>query len=90
MNKIRNRIVFKIKTGHQLELLSEETIQLLGSSKKDTDQNKDGEIVARLEAAEVVLVHCNLINNSYQQASKVLFTFVPNKQFGQLIIITPP
>ena len=90
MNKIRNRIVFKIKTGHKLELLSEETIQLLGSSKKDIDQNKDGEFVARLETAEIVLVHCNLVNNSYQQASKVLFTFVPNKQFGQLIIITPP
>ena len=44
----------------------------------------------RLEAAEVVLVHCNLVNNNYQQTSKVLFTFVPNKQFGQLITITPP
>ena len=39
----------------------------------------------KLEPAEVVLVHCNLVNNNYQQASKVLFTFVPNKQFGQLI-----
>ena len=43
----------------------------------------------RLEAVEVALVHCNLVNNSYQKASKVLFTFVPNKQFGQLITITP-
>ena len=42
-----------------------------------------------LESAEVVLVHCNLVNNDYQQASKVLFTFVPNKQFGQLINISP-
>ena len=64
-------------------------MQLLGSSKKDIDQNKDGELVPRLEVAEVVLVHCNLVNNNYQQASKVLFTFVPNKQFGQLITITP-
>ena len=63
-------------------------MQLLGSSKKDIDQNKDGEIVPKLETAEVVLVHCNLVNNNYQQASKVLFTFVPNKQFGQLITIT--
>ena len=62
---------------------------LLGSSKNVIDQNKDGEIVPRLETVEVVLVHCNLVNNNYQQASKVLFTFVPNKQFGQLIIITP-
>ena len=43
----------------------------------------------RLEAVEVVLVHCNLVNNNYQQASKVLFTFLPNKQFGQLVTITP-
>ena len=64
-------------------------MQSLGSSKKDIDQNKDGELVPRLETVEVVLVHCNLINNSYQQASEVLFTFVPNKQFGQLITITP-
>ena len=43
----------------------------------------------KLESAEVVLVHCNLVNNSYQQASKVLLTFVPNKQFDQLITISP-
>ena len=43
----------------------------------------------RLETVKIVLVHCNLVNNNYQQASKVLFTIVPNKQFGQLIIITP-
>ena len=43
----------------------------------------------KLESVEVVLVHCNLINNNYQQASKVFFTFVPNKQFDQLIIIAP-
>ena len=70
-------------------MLSEETMQLLRSSKKDIDQNKDGEIVPKLETAEVVLAHCNLVNNIYQQASKVLFTFVPNKQFVQLITITP-
>ena len=43
----------------------------------------------KLESVEVILVHCNLVNNNYQQASKVLFTFVPNKQFGQLINILP-
>ena len=64
-------------------------MKLLGSSKKDIDQNKYEEIVPRLETVEVVLVHCNLVNNSYQQASKVLFTFVSNKLFGQLITITP-
>ena len=64
-------------------------MQLLGSSKKDIDQNKDREITQKLETVEVVLVRCNLVNDSYQQASKVLFTFVPNKQFGQLTTITP-
>ena len=61
----------------------------LGSTKKDVDKDKDGEDVPKLESVEVVLVHRNLVNNSYQQASKVLFTFVPNKQFGQLITILP-
>ena len=89
MNKIKNRIVFKIKTGYKLELLTEETIQLLGSSKKVIDKNKDFEIGPKLETVEVVLVHCNLVNNNYQQASKVLFTFATNKQFGLLITVTP-
>ena len=89
VNKIKNRIVFKINTGYKLELLTKVAMQLLGSSKKDIDNNKDGEIVPRLGTVEVVLIHCNLVNNSYQQASKILFTFVPNKQFSQLIAITP-
>ena len=88
VNKIKGRIVFKIKKGYKLELLTKKTMQLLGSSKKDIDKNKDGEIVSRLGTVEVVLVHCNLVNNNYQQASKVLFTFVQNKQFTQLITIT--
>ena len=78
-----------MKTGYKLELLTEETMQLLGSSKKVIDESKNGELIPRLETVEVVLVHCNLVNNNYQQACKVLFTFVPNKQFGQLITITP-
>ena len=89
VNKIKNRIAFKIKTGYKLELLSKETMQFLGSLEKDVDQNKDGEIVPKLRNVEVVLVHYNLVNNNYQQASKILFTFAPNKQFGQLITITP-
>ena len=89
VNKIKNRIVFKIKTCYKLESLTEETIQLLGSSKKVIDKNKDGEIAPRLEAVEVVLLHCNLVNNNYQQASKVLFSLVSDINFGQLITITP-
>ena len=88
-NKIKNRIVFKIKTGYKLELLSSETMKLLGSTKKDVDQDKDGEDVPKLESVEVVLVHCDLVNKNYQQTSNVLFTFVPNKQCGQLINIAP-
>ena len=51
--------------------------------------DKNSANVPRLENVEVVLVHCNLVNNSYQQVSRVLFTFVPNKQYGQLISILP-
>ena len=87
-NTINNRLVFKIKTGYKLELLSKETMKLLGST-KNIDADKNSENVPRLENVEVVLVHCNLVNNSYQQASRVLFTFVPNKQYGQLITISP-
>ena len=86
-NKIKNRIVFKIKTGYKLELVSPETTKLLGIAKKDIHKDKDGKAVPKLESVEVVLVHYNLVNNSYQKASKVLFTFVPNKRFGQLITI---
>ena len=88
-NTINNRIVFKIKTGYKLELLSKETMKLLGSTKDIVDADKNSENVPRLENVEVVLVHCNLVNNSYQQHLRVLFTFVPNKQYGQLISISP-
>ena len=70
-------------------MLTPETMKLLGSTKKDVHSNKNGEIVPKLESFEVVLVHCNLVKNDYQQSSKVLFRFVPNKQFGQLINISP-
>ena len=88
-NKITNRIVFKTKSGYKLELLSKETMKLLGSASNIIDADKNSENVPRLENVEVVLVHFNLVNNSYQQASRVLFTFVPNKQYGQLISISP-
>ena len=88
-NTINNRIVFKIKTGYKLELLSKETTNLLGSTKDTVDLDKNSENVPKLGNVEVILVHCNLVNNSYQQHSRVLFTFVPNKQYGQLISISP-
>ena len=78
-NTTNNKIVFKIKTGYKLELLSKETMKLLGSTKDIIELDKNSENVPKLENVEVVLVHCNLVNNRYQQASRVLFTFVPNK-----------
>ena len=87
-NKIKSRIVFKIKAGYKLELWSSETKKIFGSTKKDVDKDKDGEDVPKLESAEVVLMHCNPVNNIYHQASELLFTFVPNEQFGQLISIS--
>ena len=64
-NKIKNRIVFKIKAGYKLELLTPETMKLLGSAKKDADKDKDGENIPKLESVEAVLVHCNLVKNDY-------------------------
>ena len=87
MNRIKNRIVFKIKTGYKLELLTPETMKLLGSTKKDVEKDKGGENVPKLESVEVVLVHWNLVKNDYQYTLKVLLTFVPNKQFRQLNIL---
>ena len=78
-NKIKNRIIFKIKNGFKLELLTPETMKLLGSTKKVVDKDKNGENVPKTESIEVVLVHCSLVKNDYQHTSKVLFTFVPNK-----------
>ena len=88
VNKIKNRIVFKTKSGYKLELLSLVTMKLLGSTKNVVDKDKNSENIPKLESVEVVLVHCNLVKNDYQHASKILFTFVPNKQFGQLLNIS--
>ena len=88
-NTINNRIVFEIKSGYKLELLSKETMKLLESAKDTIDADKNSENVPKLENVEVVLVHCNLVNNVYQQHLRVLFTFVQTKQCGQLISISP-
>ena len=60
----------------------------MGNTKKVVDKDKNGKNVPKLESVEVVLEHCNLVKNDYQHASKVLFTFVPNKKFGQLLNIS--
>ena len=73
----------------QVKLLTPKTMKLLGSTKNIVDKDKNSENVPKLESVEVVLVHCNLVKNDYQHASKVLFSFVANKQFGQLLNISP-
>ena len=65
VNKIKNRITFKIKTGFYLELLTPETRKLLGSAENKSTKDKNGENVPHLDITEVVLVHCNIVNNDY-------------------------
>ena len=64
-------------------------MKLLGSTKNKLTKDKNGENVPHIEFAEVVLFHCNMANNDYQQDSRVLYTFVPNKSFGSLLDISP-
>ena len=85
INKIKN----KIKTEYYLEFLTPDIMKLLGSTKSKITKNENGENVPRLKITEVVLIHCNVVNNSYQQTSRVLHTFFPNKLFGQLLNISP-
>ena len=89
VNKIKNRIIFKIKKRYGLGLLTKETRKLLGSTKNKITKDKNGENVPHLEITEVVLVHCNMVNNDYQHDSRVLYNFVPNKSFGSLLDISP-
>ena len=90
LNKIENRITFKIKSGYYLELLTPETMKLRGSAGNKINKDKNGEHVRHLEIAGILLVHCNLVNYDYQQNSRILYTFVPNKTFGSLLEISPP
>ena len=85
VNRIENRITFKIKSEYYLELLTPETMKLLGSAECEITKDKNGENVPRLEVVELVLVHCKLVNNDYQQDSRILYAFVPNKTFGSLL-----
>ena len=89
VNKIKNRITFKIKDGYSLQLLTPETMKLLGSTKNKITKDKNSENVPHLEITEVVLVHFNIVDNDYQQDSRVLYTFVPNKLFSSLVEISP-
>ena len=86
VNKIENRITFKIKTEHYLVLLMSETMKLLGSIESKITKGKNGENVADLEITKAV--HCHNANNDCQQHSRVLYTFVPNEPFGSLLEIS--
>ena len=90
VNKIDNAVTFKIKKGYYLELLTPKTMKLLGSTESKITKDKNGENVPHLEIVELVLIDCNLVNNNYQQNSRILYTFVPNKPFGSLLEISPP
>ena len=79
MNRIKHRIVFKIKIGYKLEFIALETMTLLGSIKKDVHKDQDSKNVPKLDFVEIVLVHCNLVKSYYQHTLIVLVTFVPNK-----------
>ena len=89
VNKIENRVTFKIKNEYYLELLRPETVKLIGSTESKITKDKNGENFPHLEIVELVLIHCNLVNNNYQQNSRILYTFVPNKPFGSLLEISP-
>ena len=80
VNKIENRITFKIKTGYYLELLTPETMKLLGSTKSKIIEDENGKSVPHLEITEVILIHCNIANNDYQQDSRVLNLEFNNKK----------
>ena len=87
-NKIENGITLKIQIGYYLELLTAETMTLLGSTKNKIIKNEDGEYLPLLEITEVMLLHCNIVNNDYQYDSRVLHNFVRNKSFGKLLDIS--
>ena len=79
----------KIKARYYLKLLTPETMKLLGNTKSKITESENGENVPNLEITEVVLVHCNIVNNNYQQNSRVSCTFIPSKSFHQLLDISP-
>ena len=90
INRIENRITFKIKSGYYLELLTPpETMKLHRRAENKITKDKSGENIPRLEVVELVLVHCNLVNKNSQQDSRILYAFVPNKTFGSLLEISP-
>ena len=84
VNKIRNRITFKIKTGYYLELLTPEIMKLLRSTEDNLTKDKNGENTPHIEIKEVLLVHCDFVNNDYQQDSK---PYIHLFQINHLLVV---
>ena len=76
VNKIKKRITFKIETGYYLELLTPQKMKLHGSTKSKITKDENGKNVHNFEIADVVLVHCNAVNNNHLQNSRFLNTIV--------------
>ena len=83
------KILIKHHYRYSLELLTSEIMKLLGSTENKITKDKNSENVPYHEIKEVVIVHCNIVNNGYQQDSMVVYTFAPNKPFGSLVEISP-
>ena len=88
VNKIEDSVKFKIKDGYIVQHLTPETMKLLGRTENKITKEKNGEDVLHFETTEVVLVHFNIVNNDYQQDSRVLYTFIPDKPFVSLLEIS--
>ena len=89
VNEIENRIIFKIKTGCYLGILTPEMMKLLGINKNEITNDEINENVPHIGITEVVLVYCNVATNDYQQDSGVLYAFIANSSFRQLLDICP-
>ena len=88
LHLVTNRVTFKIQSGYSHELLTSETMKLIVSTENKITKDKNGENVLHPEITEVEQIHCNIVNNDYQQDS-LYYTFVPNKTFGRLSEISP-
>ena len=85
----KHKITFKIKTEYYLHLLTLKLMKLLGSNKRKITKDKNGKNVPHLGITEVITAHYNIVNNHYQQYSRLLYTFVSSKSFRQLLEFSP-
>ena len=88
-NKMENTITFKIKTGYYFELLTVETMKLQWNTKSKIIENENSKNVLNSEIIKIILVHCNIVNNNYQQNSRVIHTFLYDISFGELFDNSP-